>query len=111
MTDNHNTTDRTDDKTEHREKEPINEVRFASGRVLIVEECVICGDSHTHGAKGPAIARGEPAHRAAHCGTSDSGGYYIRLADDADPPPGYFRRELGAGHDPAVRAPCGGGEA
>ena len=92
-------------------KQPINEVYFANAKTLLVEECVVCGGTHRHGARDPAVARGEPSHRVSHCGDLSASNYYIRLAEDADPPDRYFQWVLGKNHDPAVRAPCGGGEA
>ncbi|WP_154019137.1 hypothetical protein [Halococcus agarilyticus] len=69
---------------------PINEVRLSdSNRQFIVDECVICGDTHRHGSKDPAVARGDLSHRVAHCNLSledTRGGYDLRLADDAERP-------------------------
>lgn len=79
---------------------PINEVRLSdSRRQLVVDECVICGETHRHGSKDPAVARGELSHRVAHCTPDDPagdapGGYNLRLAADAERPEGWLDRVL-----------------
>ena len=75
---------------------PINEVRLSdSRRQLIVDECVICGETHRHGAKDPAVARGELSHRVSHCAPDDAdgdapGGYNLRLASGTERPEGWL---------------------
>ena len=66
---------------------PVNTVVFSeSGRQFIIENCVLCGETHHHGSKDPAVARGELSHRVAHCSDRMGCGYYLQLAEDADPP-------------------------
>jgi hypothetical protein len=73
---------------DHEAKEPVNYVRLSdSGKQLIVDDCVYCGETHYHGAKDTRVAEGGRSHRGSHCHTSSAGGgYYLELADDADPP-------------------------
>ena len=84
------TDDASRDETD--EKTPVNTVRLSSSlRQLIIDECVICGDRHAHGSKDPTVANGGRSHRGAHCrGVDHSGGYYIELDDDADPPERWY---------------------
>jgi len=66
---------------------PVNTVVFSeSGRQFIVENCVLCGETHRHGSKDPAVAQGELSHRVPHCSDHKGKGYYLQLAEDADPP-------------------------
>jgi len=75
---------------DHDAETPVNTVRVSdSGKQLVVDDCVICGETHYHGAQDATVAKGERSHRAAHCG--GLGGYYLELADDADPPAHWWR--------------------
>lgn len=67
---------------------PVNEVYVSESlKQLIVEECVICGETHRHGSKDRVVAEGGESHRVAHCNSVDGPtGYYLKLADDADRP-------------------------
>jgi len=77
---------------------PVNKVYVSdSGRQFIVEECVLCGDTHRHGAKDRAVAAGGRSTRAGHC-SLQADEYYLELADDADPPEiwrNWMRNEFG----------------
>jgi len=79
-------------QADHDAKTPVNTVRLSdSGKQLVVDDCVICGRTHRHGAKDATVARGGRSHRGAHCGDVDHrGGYYIELADDAEPPQRWY---------------------
>lgn len=79
-------------EADHDAKTPVNTVRLSdSGKRLVVDNCVICGDTHHHGAYDPTVAKGGRSHRAAHCGDADrTGGYYLELADDAEPPQHWY---------------------
>ena len=78
-------------EADHDAKEPVNDVYLTSIRQFHVPECVICGEEHWHGSKDAAVARGERSHRAAHChGVDHSGGYFLQLAEDADPPERWY---------------------
>jgi len=67
---------------------PVNQVYVSdSGRQLIIEECVRCGETHSHGARDVTVASGGRSHRASHCTNNHlDGGYELELAEDADPP-------------------------
>ena len=77
---------------DHDAKTPVNTVRLSdSGKQLVVDHCVICGDTHRHGSHDRTVAEGGRSHRAAHCrGADHSGGYYLELDDDADPPDHWY---------------------
>jgi len=65
---------------------PLNPVHISeSGRVAVVEECVLCGEEHRHGAADSALAAGERSSRGAHCAGRHTE-YDLVLAEDADPP-------------------------
>jgi len=73
------------------EQTPVNTVRVSrSGKQLVVDECVICGETHHHGAQDPTVAKGGRSHRAAHC-TGRRGGYYLELDDGTEPPAHWWR--------------------
>ena len=96
----HTPTEAETDRDETDEKTPVNTVRLSDSlRQFIIDECRICGARHAHGSKDPTVANGGRSHRAAHCrGVDHSGGYYIELDDDADPPErwySYVDRESG----------------
>lgn len=84
----------SDESTEadHEAQTPVNPVRLSeSGRQFIIDECVICGERHGHGSKDRVVANGGRSHRAAHCHDTDhSGGYYLELAADAEPPEWWY---------------------
>jgi hypothetical protein len=84
----------SDESTEadHDAKTPVNPVRLSeSGRQFIIDECVICGERHGHGARDATVANGGRSHRASHChGADHSGGYYLELADDEEPPEWWY---------------------
>lgn len=77
---------------DHEAKTPVNEVRLSDSlRQFIIDDCVICGERHGHGSKDRAVAEGGRSHRAAHChGVDHSGGYYLELADDVEPPERWY---------------------
>lgn len=78
-------------EADHDAKEPVNEVYLSSIRQFHIEECVICGEEHYHGSMDATVANGGRSHRAEHChGVNHSGGYYLQLADDADPPDRWY---------------------
>ncbi|MFD7443910.1 hypothetical protein [Streptomyces sp. NPDC059909] len=54
--------------------------RGAFGRywVLVVENCPLCGQGHTHG--GGDQLRPSYGHRAAHCADGRLGGYWLEPA-------------------------------
>lgn len=81
-------------EADHDAKTPVNTVRLSeSTKQFVVDECEICGDTHYHGSKDRVVAEGGRSHRAAHCSRGDhSGGYYLELADDAEPPKVWFDR-------------------
>lgn len=73
----------------HAEKTPVNHVRLAddTDRQLVIDECVLCGETHRHGSLDGAVAAGDRSHRVEHCtGIDHRGGYYLELAADAEPP-------------------------
>jgi hypothetical protein len=71
---------------DHEAKEPVNYVRLSdSEKQLVVDDCVYCGGTHYHGARDREIAKGGRSHRVAHCDDLSYGGYYLELADDAEP--------------------------
>jgi hypothetical protein len=87
-------------EADHDAETPVNPVHFSdSGRQFILEECVLCGETHRHGSCDPVVAKGGRSHRVGHChGINHSGGYYLELADDAEPPhwwTGWIARERG----------------
>ena len=84
------TDDASRDETD--EKTPVNTVRLSDSlRQFIIDECRICGARHAHGSKDPTVANGGRSHRAAHCrGVDHSGGYYIELEDDVEPPERWY---------------------
>ena len=71
---------------------PVNTVRLSEAtlRQFVVDECVICGETHYHGSRDHTVAKGGRSHRTAHCSGSRTGGYYIELDDDADPPDRWY---------------------
>jgi hypothetical protein len=74
---------------DHDAKTPVNEVRLSGSlRQFIIDDCVLCGETHRHGSLDATVAKGGRSHRIAHCG--DGGGYYLELADDADPPERWY---------------------
>jgi len=65
---------------------PVNEVRVSdSGRLFIIDDCVICGGEHTHGAKDRTVAEGGRSERVSHCG-QNRGSYFLELVDEDQPP-------------------------
>jgi hypothetical protein len=71
---------------------PVNQVYIDDwGKVAVVEECVLCGETHRHGAADPTLAAGGQSPRAAHCAVYDAE-YCLALAEDADPPAHWWRR-------------------
>lgn len=69
---------------------------YRNERYLRIEDCVICGSTHHHGAD-PLVALGLRSHRAAHCVDGPIDGYYIEYASDEEPPEDYVemaREEL-----------------
>jgi len=76
----------------HPDKTPVNPVRLSSSeRQFVIEECVICGETHHHGAKDRTVATGGRSHRVEHCHDVDhDGGYYLELAEDAAPSDRWF---------------------
>ena len=94
----HNTrrveSDRDRTSADHDAEEPVNPVRLVDGsiRQFVIDECVLCGETHYHGSRSPRVASGGRSHRVAHChGVDHSGGYYLELADDADPPRRWYK--------------------
>ena len=81
-----------DTEADHDAKTPVNTVRLSdSGKQLVVDDCVICGGTHHHGAHDRTVAEGGRSHRTAHCGDVEhSGGYYLELDDDAEPPQRWY---------------------
>lgn len=78
---------------DHEAKEPVNYVRLSeSTKQLIVDDCVLCGETHRHGSMDAEVARGGRSHRGAHCRGETAGGYYLELHDDAEPPRVWFER-------------------
>jgi len=70
---------------------PVNQVRVADNlRQLVVDECVVCGETHYHGARDRAVAMGRRSPRGAHC-RDEAGEYLLELAPEADPPERWFR--------------------
>lgn len=53
---------------------PTNEA-IVRNTVAIIDDCVVCGDRHVHGAPGGAIDG--PAPRQAHCDGEDLETYYV----------------------------------
>ena len=92
MSKGHTPTEAETDRDETAEKTPVNTVRLSDSlRQFIIDECVICGERHGHGSKDATVANGGRSHRGAHCrGVDHSGGYYIELDDDADPPERWY---------------------
>lgn len=79
-------------EADHEAKTPVNTVRLSdSGKQLVVEDCVICGGTHYHGSKDATVAAGGRSHRTAHCGGAEyTGGYYLELDDEAEPPQRWY---------------------
>jgi len=75
---------------------PTNTVRIEDTGFWhsVVDECVICGETHRHGAVDVALLEREPSHRVRHCDPDVEGpsGYYLLLAEDADPPAEWRRQ-------------------
>lgn len=61
---------------------PVNRV-YLSGKVAIVEDCVVCQQTHRHGLDYKILTDGE-SPRSAHC-PEFTGVYRLRLADDEEP--------------------------
>jgi hypothetical protein len=84
------TADQTDStESSDSEKTPVNYVRIADGTVrqFVIDECVLCGETHRHGSLDGMVAAGGRSHRVEHCnGIDHRGGYFLELADDAEPP-------------------------
>lgn len=82
----------TDTQADHNDQTPVNKVRLSdSAKQFVVDDCVICGETHRHGSHDVAVAEGRRSHRAAHChGADHSGGYYLELADAAEPPEHWY---------------------
>lgn len=57
--------------------DPVNEMDRIEGIQIIVEVCVICGDTHYHGTGGELPAVGDETHRVAHCGGEIGTGYHL----------------------------------
>lgn len=78
-------------EADHDEKEPVNRVHFVSIKQFHIKQCVICGEEHYHGSMDPVVANGGRSHRVEHChGVNHKGGYYLQLADDANPPDRWY---------------------
>jgi hypothetical protein len=72
------------------EQPPVNTVRLSdTGRQFVVDECVLCGETHCHGAADAVVARGGQSSRVAHCSGRHTQ-YLLELADDADPPAWWY---------------------
>ena len=85
----------TDSQTtaDHDARTPVNTVRLADGsvRTFVITSCVICGEEHRHGALDGTVANGGRSHRSEHChGVDHVGGYYLELAEDAEPPERWY---------------------
>jgi hypothetical protein len=76
--------------------DPTNAVRIEADGVwrAVIDECVICGDTHRHGAVDVALLERKPSHRVRHCDPDVDGasGYYLELPEDADPPAEWRRQ-------------------
>lgn len=78
-------------EADHEAEEPVNDVYLSSMRQFHIPECVICGEEHWHGSMDPTVANGGRSHRVEHCNYADHrGGYYLQLAEDADPPARWY---------------------
>lgn len=79
-------------RANHDDETPVNYVRLSDSlRQFIVDECVICGETHYHGSMDPVVANGGRSHRAEHChGVDHRGGYYLQLPDDHDAPARWY---------------------
>ena len=55
---------------------PVNVISRRNDASVVIDECVICGDTHRHGANEDFIY---PSHRGAHCTPDgrDVGGYWV----------------------------------
>ena len=79
-------------KADHDAKTPVNTVRLSDSlKQFVIDECVICGDTHRHGSKDRVVATGGRSHRSGHChGVEHTGGYYLELRDDVEPPQRWY---------------------
>lgn len=69
---------------------PVNTVRVSDSlKRFIIDECVICGETHSHGSKSPAVANGGRSPRVAHC-DDFRGQYYLELQSDYEPPQRWY---------------------
>lgn len=55
---------------------PVNVVDRVTDTHYIVENCVVCGETHRHGSANYYLADDDYAHRGAHCSGSMDG-YYL----------------------------------
>ena len=87
------TSDDAPTRANHDKETPVNDVRLRDGslRQFVIDECVLCGETHWHGSMDPTVANGGRSHRAEHCPNIDHvGGYYLQLAADAEPPERWY---------------------
>ena len=71
--------------------EPVNPVTrfepntsFSDAALLIIEDCVVCGDSHTHGLPNYSdrLEVGYTAEKVAQC--TDGAGYTVEVTEDTE---------------------------
>lgn len=73
------------------DKTPVNYVRLGDSlRQFIIDDCVLCDETHRHGSMDPTVANGGRSHRSAHCTGPGGAGYYLELAPDAEPPERWY---------------------
>lgn len=59
--------------------DPINTVSRVTDSQLIVEDCVLCGETHYHGTGNQSFEVGDTTHRGAHCEGGD--GYRLKMTE------------------------------
>ena len=66
---------------ETHEGQPVNVVDRVTDVHYIIEACVLCGETHRHGAVDD-LEPGKYGHRAAHC--DERGGYFLTVDEDTE---------------------------
>lgn len=61
---------------------PVNEIDRIDGIQIVVEECVVCGETHYHGTGDRELEPGDTLPRVAHC--TGTGGYVLKMTEETE---------------------------
>lgn len=61
---------------------PVNEIDRIDGIQIVVEDCVVCGETHYHGTGNRELEPGDTLERVAHC--TGGGGYVLKMTEETE---------------------------